>query len=215
MLKKRTGGPASRNAGSRPAYRVRIVGGMWKRTPLPVPDAAGLRPTPDRVRETVFNWLNHLLPGAWQDAACLDLFAGTGALGFEAASRGAGSVVMLEENPVAVKQLEATKAKLNARQVSIMRGDAFAAGNALAARGARFQVIFLDPPYHREWLARMLPLCARLIDGDGLLYAESEMRLDGETPPDWMAGWKVLRVDKAGMVFYHMLQRNTGLEFEA
>ena len=78
---------------NRGPQQVRIIGGVWKRTPLPVINAEGLRPTPDRVRETVFNWLNHLLDGGWQRMACLDLFAGTGALGFEAASRGAAKVV--------------------------------------------------------------------------------------------------------------------------
>src|ERR1039458_6802673 len=89
------------------AHQVRIIGGQWKRTPLPVLDAEGLRPTPDRVRETVFNWLNHLFDGAWGQVACLDLFAGSGALGFEAASRGAARVVMIEANAAAVRQLQA------------------------------------------------------------------------------------------------------------
>ncbi|GAB3540196.1 16S rRNA (guanine(966)-N(2))-methyltransferase RsmD [Noviherbaspirillum agri] len=195
---------------SRPPRQVRIIGGQWKRTPLPVLDAEGLRPTPDRVRETVFNWLNHLL-GSWGQVRCLDLFAGTGALGFEAASRGAASVLMVEDNPVAVRQLEATKAKLNAAQVRIQRGDALAAVKNLIARGgieSRVQVIFLDPPYHHDWLARMLPLCAQLLAAGGLVYAESELSLDSEAPPDWLAGWSVVRADKAGMVFYHLLQRN-------
>jgi len=196
---------------SRPPRQVRIIGGQWKRTPLPVLDADGLRPTPDRVRETVFNWLNHLL-GGWEQVRCLDLFAGTGALGFEAASRGAASVLMVEDNVAAVRQLEATKAKLNAAQVRIQRGDALAAAQSLAARGegveSRFQVIFLDPPYHHDWLARMLPLCAHLLAGGGLVYAESELSLDSDAPPDWLVGWSVVRADKAGMVFYHLLQRN-------
>ena len=103
--------------------QVRIIGGIWKRTPLPVLNAEGLRPTPDRVRETVFNWLNHLLDGDWQRVACLDLFAGAGALGFEAASRGAAKVVMVEDNPAAVRQLEVVKTKLKAEQVSIQTSD--------------------------------------------------------------------------------------------
>src|SRR5437764_6179211 len=85
-------------------HQVRIIGGRWKRTPLPVLDAEGLRPTPDRVRETVFNWLNHLLDGEWEKLNCLDLFAGTGVLGFEAASRGAARVTMVESNPIVVKE---------------------------------------------------------------------------------------------------------------
>lgn len=176
-----------------------------------MPDAEGLRPTPDRVRETVFNWLNHLL-GGWEQVHCLDLFAGTGALGFEAASRGAASVLMVEDNPPAVRQLEATKAKLNAEQVRIQRGDALAAAQNLVARGrggeSRFQLIFLDPPYHHDWLAKMLPICAQLLADGGLVYAESELSLDSDARPDWLAGWTVVRADKAGMVFYHLLQRN-------
>lgn len=196
----------------RPAQQVRIIGGQWKRTPLPVLDAEGLRPTPDRVRETVFNWLNHLLDGAWEGVNCLDLFAGTGALGFEAASRGAAKVVMVESNPVAARQLEATQSKLKAEQVKVQRGEALSVASGLAARagteGSRFQLIFLDPPYHSDWLVKILPLCERLLADGGVVYAEAEMALDGDAPPDWLAGWNVVRADKAGMVFYHLLQRN-------
>ena len=196
------------------AHQVRIIGGQWKRTPLAVLDAEGLRPTPDRVRETVFNWLNHLFDGAWGRVACLDLFAGTGALGFEAASRGAARVVMVEANAAAVRQLQATQKKLQATQVSILRGDAGATAQSMAARldGARknddhFQLIFLDPPYHLDWLAKMLPSCASLLSDGGLVYAEAEQAFDNESLPDWMIGWQVVRADKAGMVFYHLLQR--------
>lgn len=195
--------------GKRPPHQVRIIGGQWKRTPLAVLDAEGLRPTPDRVRETVFNWLNHLLDGAWEQARCLDLFAGTGALGFEAASRGASRVVMVEDNSAAVRQLEATRDKLKADKVDIRRGDALAAASSLASTGANsFRVIFLDPPYHRDWLVKILPVCERLLADGGLVYAESEVPLDGETAPDWMKGWEVVRADKAGMVYYHLLHRN-------
>ena len=205
------------------ARQVRIIGGLWKRTPLAVIDSEGLRPTPDRVRETVFNWLTHLLDGRWSEVRCLDLFAGTGALGFEAASRGAAQVMMIEHNTPAVRQLEATKAKLDASQVQIQRGDAsrvlqVLAGKSLidgdnSAENARFNLIFLDPPYHQGWLAKTLPLCERLLTNHGLIYVESEFALieTGEMAlPDWMAGWQVVRADKAGMVFYHLLQRQQG-----
>lgn len=205
-------GPAKKSG---PARQVRIIGGQWKRTPLPVLDAEGLRPTPDRVRETVFNWLNHLFDGGWSSVSCLDLFAGTGALGFEAASRGAASVTMIEENAAAVRQLEANAAKLKAAQVSVRRGDALAAAQALAARGQRFQLIFVDPPYHQDWMVKILPLCSRLLADGGLVYAEAEMPLDGEDTPDWLQGWSVARADKAGMVFYHLLHRNSAPEIEA
>jgi 16S rRNA (guanine(966)-N(2))-methyltransferase RsmD len=187
--------------------QVRIIGGQWKRTPLPVLDADGLRPTPDRVRETLFNWLNHLFDGNWERRACLDLFAGTGALGFEAASRGAARVVMTESHAAAVRQLQATQEKLRAGQVEIMRGDAAAVASNLAARAAApFDAIFLDPPYHQDWLPKMLPLCAALLAQGGLVYAESEFALDGEVAPEWMANWEVVRADRAGMVFFHLLQ---------
>ncbi|MGZ3160006.1 MAG: 16S rRNA (guanine(966)-N(2))-methyltransferase RsmD [Burkholderiaceae bacterium] len=191
-------------------HQVRIIGGQWKRTPLPVLDAEGLRPTPDRVRETVFNWLTHLLDGDWSNIACLDLFAGTGALGFEAASRGAKRIVMVEANTPSVRQLEATKEKLKAEQVSIVRGDAQSVAQGLVVSGASsvsgFHVIFLDPPYHQDWLAKMLPVCEKLLAKGGLVYAESEQSLDSDAPPEWMANWEVVRADKAGVVFYHLLQ---------
>lgn len=196
---------------SGPAQQVRIIGGQWKRTPLLVLDAAGLRPTPDRVRETVFNWLHFLLDGEWSRLACLDLFAGTGALGFEAASRGAASVLMVEEHTPAAHQLEATKAKLQAAQVSILRADAFSVAHKLAGStpdcAQRFDLIFLDPPYQQQWLARILPLCVHLLSENGIIYVESEIALTQDKPPAWLAPWQVIRQQNAGLVFYHLLQR--------
>jgi 16S rRNA (guanine(966)-N(2))-methyltransferase RsmD len=196
--------------------QVRIIGGTWKRSLLAVVDAEGLRPTPDRVRETVFNWINHLIDGRWEQQACLDLFAGTGALGFEAASRGACKVVMVENHSPAVRQLEAAKQKLQASQVVLHRGDALAQAASLASRGERFDLIFLDPPFHQDWLARLLPACAGLLQPLGLLYVESEASLaaeDGESLADGLegegayAGWSLLRAGKAGSVYFHILQR--------
>lgn len=192
--------------------QVRIIGGTWKRTPLPVLDADGLRPTPDRVRETLFNWLNHLLDGNWGHVACLDLFAGTGALGFEAASRGAARVLMVESNTPAMRQLEATRDKLQAQDIAIVRGDAFSMAQNLAARVSpngvndRFDLIFLDPPYHQDWLPKMLPLCVRLLTANGLVYAEAEHLLDEGGSLEWLKDWDVIRSDQAGMVFYHLLR---------
>ena len=191
------------------ARQIRIIGGLWKRTPLTVPDAEGLRPTPDRVRETLFNWLQHLVGGQWARLRCLDLFAGTGALGFEAASRGAAQVTMIEENLTALQHLQAVTEKLQARQIDVVRGDALSAARSLAARpdAVRFDLIFLDPPYHQDWLPRILPACAELLANGGWVYAESEFPLDADTIPEWLSGWNVVRADKAGMVFYHLLQR--------
>jgi len=188
--------------------QVRIIGGQWKRTPLPVLEAEGLRPTPDRVRETLFNWLNHLFDGYWDNKACLDLFAGTGALGFEAASRGAARVLMVESFSPAMRQLQATKDKLKADQVAVLRGDAASSASGMQGREAgQFHAIFLDPPYNQDWLPKMLPLCAPLLAPGGLIYAEAEFPLEGEAAPAWMADWEVVRADKAGMVFFHLLQR--------
>jgi 16S rRNA (guanine(966)-N(2))-methyltransferase RsmD len=194
--------------GPKHSNQVRIIGGAWKRTPLPVLEALGLRPTPDRVRETVFNWISHLRDGEWASASVLDLFAGSGALGFEAASRGARSVVMADTNTAVMRQLDTVKTKLKADNVSLLRSDALATAQSLALRGQRFDLIFLDPPYQQEFLERALPLCGKLLTEKGLVYAESGLPLefaDGEAPA-WMEGWEVIRADKAGMVFYHLLQ---------
>lgn len=201
--------------GPKLAHQVRIIGGVWKRTPLPVLEAEGLRPTPDRVRETVFNWINHIIDGAWGEMNCLDLFAGTGALGFEAASRGVAAVTMVDAHTPVIKQLEMVKAKLDAQQVHLVRADALVTAQGMAARGERFDLIFLDPPYQQEWLMRALPLCERLLADGGLVYAESGKSLNvteaaetgAEPMPVWLAPWEIVREGKAGIVFYHLLQR--------
>jgi 16S rRNA (guanine966-N2)-methyltransferase len=208
----RPSAPAHRNA---PPNQVRIIGGAWKRTPLPVAARPGLRPTPDRVRETVFNWVSHFLDGDWSSVRCLDLFAGTGALGFEAASRGAPAVTMVEQSLPALRQLQANQAKLQASQINILRGDAAAALQALQARGERFDLIFLDPPYHQDWLVKILPLCETLLSPTGMVYAEAEMLLDPATGSEWLQAWEVLRSDRAGMVFYHLLRRKSRREIQA
>lgn len=181
--------------------QVRIIGGLWKRTPLPVADIDGLRPTPDRVRETVFNWLEHLQQRRWDNRRCLDLFAGTGALGFEAASRGAAEVLMIESHPAALRHLQATCDKLDAQQVTLRRGDALA---QLASLSGKFDLIFLDPPYDRDLLPRLLPACLRLLAAGGLVYAESDRPFE-EPAEGWLAGWQIVRSDKAGQVFFALL----------
>ena len=193
--------------GPQHAQQVRIIGGSWKRTPLPVLEALGLRPTPDRVRETVFNWLNHL-KGDWGNLRVLDLFAGSGALGFEAASRGAQQVTMVDANATVVRQLQTIQEKLKATNIVVQRADALALAQSLGQRGQRFDVIFLDPPYQQDFLSRTLPLCDRILADGGLVYAESGLPLASEEEaPDWMAPWEVVRQDKAGMVHFHLLQR--------
>lgn len=179
--------------------QVRIIGGQWKRTPLPVPDVEGLRPTPDRVRETVFNWLEHLQQRNWRGRHCLDLFAGTGALGFEAASRGAENVVLVESDPGAVKRLEATRDKLQAGQVRIVRGDAL---QLLTRFTDKFHLIFLDPPYAEQRLPALMLHCRDLLAPGGLVYAESDRPLIGASADDELASWTPVRIDQAGMVHF-------------
>ena len=189
------------NRRSVPSRQVRIIGGQWKRTPLTVVDAEGLRPTPDRVRETLFNWLDHIFGREWQSRRCLDLFAGSGALGFEAASRGAARVLMVEASPVACKALLAICSKLAATQVDIRRADAL---SLLQTLDGSFDLIFLDPPYGQDLLPTALPACQHLLAPGGLVYAESDRPLAMESEP-WLAGWQAVREGKAGAVHFALL----------
>ncbi len=182
---------------------IRIIGGEWKRTPLPVLSLDGLRPTPDRVRETLFNWLGQSLDGR----RCLDLFAGSGALGFEAASRGADKVLMVERSGRAVAQLKANQARLEARNIEIVEADALRLAASLAPD--TYDFVFLDPPFgDTAMLARAIELAAPLITPDGMLYVESGESIDIAQFPA-LAGWAVYRADRAGAVHYHLLQRDS------
>lgn len=179
---------------------VRIIGGAWRRRVLRFPEAQGLRPTPDRVRETLFNWLGQDLDGQ----VCLDLFAGSGALGFEAASRGAARVVMVEAAPAVAAGLRANVTLLGAAgRVEIVRQDAL---KFLGSTGMRFDVAFIDPPYRQGWIERLAPLLPRVLADDAALYVESE------SPVDALGDWRVDRRGQAGQVFYHLLRRNDSLE---
>ncbi len=192
------------------SHQIRIIGGQWKRTPLTVLDAPGLRPTPDRVRETLFNWLNFLLGGDWASCRVLDLFAGSGALGLEAASRGAAEVVLVEMHGPALRQLEAVKTRLDAGQVLIVRGDALSAVAKMAGNMTEeklFDLVFLDPPYHLDLLPKVLPDCVRILKPQGLLYVEAEVALLPDTLPECLKNWQIIRHDKAGQVHFHLLQR--------
>ena len=177
---------------------IRIIGGTYRRTPIPVPEVAGLRPTPDRVRETLFNWLTYFWSGEFADKKVLDLFAGSGALGFEAASRGVGHVQMVERDPQAAAALRALRDKLDASAVRIQAGDASVTLGRLEA--ARFNLIFLDPPFDSDWLDRLWPLLPDLLQPGGLVYIEAGTDI---TVP---AGFNVLRQDRAGNVHYQLIQ---------
>lgn len=172
---------------------MRIVGGTWRSRRIRFTPGAGLRPTPDRVRETLFNWLGQDLTGL----VCLDLFAGSGALGFEAASRGATRVVMVEHDRSAYAALERNRDALDARQVELVRADAL---EFLRTDGVRYDVIFLDPPFAAGHLEALPPLLQPRLAGEGRVYCESAR------PAQWPAGWRVLRNGRAGQVAFQLLR---------
>lgn len=179
-------------------HNIRIVGGDYRRTPIPVVNAEGLRPTPDRVRETLFNWVHHFWGGDFSDKRVLDLFAGTGALGFEAASRGAAHVQMVESNPAALAALRALRNKLGARQVRVHAGDASMVLERIG--DARFDLVLVDPPFGRNWLDLLWSKLPQALATDGLLYIESEAAI--VPPPQF----ETLRISKAGHVHFQLLK---------
>ena len=181
------------------SHEIRIIGGQWRRTPIKVLDKPGLRPTPDRVRETLFNWLGQDLSG-WR---CVDAFAGTGALGLEAASRGAAQVIALEHDAELVRALQQQAEKLNAGMLQVQRSDAVAAMQRLTA-GA-FDAVFLDPPFDGPWFEPALKAAVRLVPVDGWVYLEAPSAWTDEalTP----LGLQVVRHLKAGAVHAHLLRR--------
>lgn len=172
--------------------QVRINAGLWRSRIIKFPDAEGLRPTPDRVRQTLFNWLEQDLTGK----ACLDLFTGTGALGFEALSRNAKAVTMVEFSPVACKSLQQNKALLKADAAQVLQMDAM---QFLVQDTQKYDVIFCDPPYNKGWLDKLLPLLRAHLAAGGVVYAEAEYALQDTDD------WQVLKHGKAGAVYYHLL----------
>ena len=176
---------------------VRINAGEWRSRLIKFPDADGLRPTPERVRQTVFNWLGQELTGL----TCLDLFAGTGVIGFEALSRGATSVTLVEKSMPAYKALLENKQLLGADKAQILHQDAI---HFLNANQQKFDLIFLDPPYNQQWLTKALPLLASHLTTHGVVYAEAEFAIDVNA--DFATGWQVVKQSKAGNVFYHLLK---------
>jgi 16S rRNA (guanine966-N2)-methyltransferase len=190
------GRQAASPAGRGAPHEVRLIGGQWKRSRLPVADRPGLRPTPDRVRETLFNWLGQDL-GGWH---CLDAFAGSGALGFEAASRGAARVLMVERDGRLVQALQAVRARLGAAKVEIVCDDAM---RVLAGRPERrFDLVLLDPPYASGLLPAALHACADIVGATGWVYAEDAQPLTA--PP----GWCIHRTTRAGAVHAALLRRD-------
>jgi 16S rRNA (guanine966-N2)-methyltransferase len=181
---------------------LRIIGGTWRGRRLRFPATAELRPTPDRVRETLFNWLGGRVVGA----RCLDLFAGSGALGLEALSRGAARVLFVEHQPVAARGLADLIAEWGAREAAEVRRDD--ALRFLAGRSEPFDVVFLDPPFDSDLAGG----AAERLEAGGwlteraLIYVESPARAGvPPTPP----GWSMLKAKTAGEVGYHLLERVT------
>jgi 16S rRNA (guanine(966)-N(2))-methyltransferase RsmD len=172
---------------------VRINAGEWRSRIIKFPDAEGLRPTPERVRQTVFNWLGQDLTGLH----CLDLFAGTGVMGFEALSRNAKAVVMVEKIPSVYKAILENKSTLQASNAQVLNIDAL---SFLDKNHQLFDVIFLDPPYNQNWLDKVLPLVATHLSASGVVYAEAEYAIKDTVT------WQVIKQSKAGNVFYHLLK---------
>jgi 16S rRNA (guanine966-N2)-methyltransferase len=177
--------------------RLRIIGGRWRGVPITFPARAELRPTPDRVRETIFNWLQPVIAGA----RCLDLYAGSGALGFEALSRGACHAVLVDRDPLIVRHLQETATKLATEHVECIASDAM---RFLAQPPTPFDVVFLDPPYASGTLK---DVCARLSEGwlqqSAFVYLEAPADAGLPILP---SGWTLHRSKTAGQVGYHLLR---------
>ncbi len=188
--------------GARPGG-VRIIGGEWRGRRLPVADAPGLRPTGDRIRETLFNWLAPLLPGS----RCLDLFAGTGVLGLEALSRGAAHCTFLERTPALAEALRGNLARLGCARGTVVCADGIAWLNGGPQQP--FDIVFLDPPFHQALAA---PAFAAL-QQPGVLAPWARVYLElalDETPPATPAGWTLAREKRAGQVCYRLYDSGEG-----
>jgi 16S rRNA (guanine966-N2)-methyltransferase len=191
----RTAAPARRSLPN----QVRIIGGQWKRTKLDVADRPGLRPTPDRVRETLFNWLGQDLTG-WR---CVDAFAGTGALGLEAASRGAAEVLLVEAEGALVDQIRAVATRLGASNVRVQRGNALSVLAALPAGSV--DLVLLDPPFEAQLFDKALAAAVPALAAEGLVYLEAPTAWDeAALAPHGLA---LVRHLKAGAVHGHLLRR--------
>ena len=188
---------------ARAAHVVRIIGGQWKRTRLPVPDRPGLRPTPDRVRETLFNWLTHLAGGDLDGWVCLDAFAGTGALGLEAASRGASAVTLVERDGSLVSNLEAVCRRLQAAAVRVLAADGLRVLQTQPP--GSLDLVLLDPPFGADLFEPALRAAVAAVRAPGgLVYLEAPQAWDADRLAP--LGLTLLRHLKAGAVHAHLLQ---------
>jgi 16S rRNA (guanine966-N2)-methyltransferase len=198
MAVHRSGNPQ----GQKYPGRVRIISGQWRGRYIDVADAESLRPTGARVRETLFNWLAPTIEGA----RCLDLFAGSGVLGFEAASRGAASVTLVDSDASRVAELRSTIKRLDATTLTVVHADAL---QWLSGMPQQFNVIFLDPPFRQDWIARCLQQLERpgWLAAGALIYVEIEAEAE---PPRLPPNWRVHRDKQAGNVHYLLIR--TGVD---
>ena len=176
--------------------QLRIIGGQWRGRKLMFPSVEGLRPTPDRVRETVFNWLMPVINGA----RCLDLFAGSGAMGLEALSRGAREVIMVDSNPQVIRQLRSHVELLGSKQAKFIQTNAV---EYLKSEASAFDIVFLDPPYAAE----LLPECIHLLSQSAWLGNKSYIYMETakhQSLPELPSNWQLHRSKTAGQVAYHL-----------
>lgn len=188
----------------RQGNKLRIIGGMWRGRKLPIPNKPGLRPTPDRVRETLFNWLQPYIHGA----RCLDLYAGTGVLGLEAVSRGAASATLVEIDTGACQAISLSIETLQNEQIHCIQSDVCVFLKS-AQQPKPVDIVFLDPPYHQglDSLSCELLLSYNWLKPGALVYLESETRLTDLTIPDSL---ELLKSKQSGQVAYHLLQFHPG-----
>lgn len=183
---------------NRAAHQLRIIAGCWRGRKLSFTPVAGVRPTPDRVRETLFNWLNPVIRGAH----CLDLYAGSGALGFEAASRGASRVVLVDSHPQVVASLREQQLLLGASQLEVVQSTV---EGWLSVPAEPFDIVFLDPPFRKG----LLPSCIRALESGGWLATDASVYIEAESALelDLPECWQLTRSQRAGQVGYHLVKR--------
>lgn len=192
---------------------IRIIAGQWRRHQLPVLAHEGLRPSSDRVRETVFNWLNHLWGGQFADKKIIDVFAGTGAFGLECISRGARAVTFIDAHPPAIAAIAQTLTHWSKQDVSVasaqtLTDDALKKLHEYAQTQQTFDLVFLDPPFGKGWLDKTLPLVSPLCRPDSLLYVEVEKRANSDTLGALtQQGWECLREGTTQQVYYSLWRR--------
>jgi len=198
MPRRRQQNPSQKQA---PSGQVRIISGLWRGRKLPVHDAEGLRPTTDRVKETLFNWLAQDIP----HAKCLDLFAGSGGLGFESASRQADKVTMLEMNSQAFAQLKTNIASLKASNIEAIHTDSLA---FLRQSGQAYDVVFIDPPFRQGLLQESVALLEQngWLADNAMIYIECEKEL---AIADLPSNWELYREKTAGQVCYRLFERTS------